>query len=137
MEVRILQDHQAVCCIVAAAEATPKAATATKARPAAAIPPRDEQVIIQLDLDGWVACQVTLDLSVHKNKMALNQHRFKDKHGWRANGARHNAAGARLLSMPECGQLEDGCCVCRHTHTRLLCTATYRPCRTAAPDTPV
>lgn len=63
MEVCVLQNDQAVCRVIPAAEAAPaKAAAAAKARPAAAVPPRDEQVVIELDLDGGVARQVALDL---------------------------------------------------------------------------
>lgn len=67
MEVCVLQYDEAVCCIVAAAEAAAVAAAAAKAWPAAAVPPRDEQVVIQLDLDGRVARQVALHLQ-HKHQ---------------------------------------------------------------------
>lgn len=46
MKVCVLQDDQAVCRIVAAAEAAAVAAAAAKAGPAAAVTPRDEQVIV-------------------------------------------------------------------------------------------
>jgi hypothetical protein len=62
MEVSVLQYDQAVCCIVAAAEAAPVAMTTTKARPTAAVSPRDEQVVVQLDLDLGVASKVALHL---------------------------------------------------------------------------
>lgn len=67
MEVCVLQNDQAVCRIVTTAEPStaPKTAGATHKPwpPAAAITPCYEQVVIQLDFDGGIACQVALDLS--------------------------------------------------------------------------